>query len=79
MEDLNIMDMAPPPAVVEFAEKHNCKDVRLFNQLKYKDSYNVYIAIDKNDEMQYYVILSNGKEVRFATDEEAIETTDRFY
>lgn len=73
------IDITPPPAVVEFAEKNNCTDVKFYNVRPYKNKFTVYLTTSKKDNMQHYVILANDENIRFANDKEVEEITERFY
>lgn len=73
-------DLPPiPPAVIEFAEKNNCKDVKSYDVGKYKNQYMVFIATSKADDLENFIILYNKIETRFAEGKEIEDIWERFY
>ena len=79
-----MQDMSPvPPAVVEFAEKHNITDVKpnlYWDEKEPYKGYIIYDGIDKDDKENGYFILYKDKEVRKPTPQEIEEIIeDRVY
>lgn len=67
------IDMTPPPAVVEFAEKNECKNIQVSPFWNEENLYNGYVVyfvdyIDTNKGED--IILFNKDEVRFSTADE---------
>lgn len=72
------IDLPPiPPAVVEFAQKNNCKVLKqnvFWTKIKQYENYEqVYSARDNNVPHMFRYILVNPKEMRLTTDEESIK------
>lgn len=77
------VDMTPPPAVIEFAEKSGYKDVTpnaFWVGTTPGNNFKDYKVFDVNDKDVYFCfILVKKDEIRYATEEEAKQLSDVFF